>query len=68
VQVEGQFIPAGLLVTAPVPETETVNWKFWGGGGFVLPELPPQAASINRDTNAAIERSGRTVNRRLTVI
>lgn len=26
VQVEGQLIPAGLLVTLPVPLTETVSW------------------------------------------
>jgi len=25
-QVVGQSIPAGLLVTVPLPETETVNW------------------------------------------
>ncbi len=25
-QVLGQSIPAGLLVTRPLPETETVNW------------------------------------------
>jgi hypothetical protein len=25
-QVVGQLIPAGLLVTVPLPETETVNW------------------------------------------
>jgi hypothetical protein len=24
-QVEGQFIPAGWLVTVPLPDTETVN-------------------------------------------
>jgi hypothetical protein len=25
-QVVGQLIPPGLLVTVPLPETETVNW------------------------------------------
>jgi len=25
-QVPGQFIPAGLLVTVPLPVTETVSW------------------------------------------
>jgi len=45
VQVEGQLIPAGLLVTVPVPVTATVSWKFWGGG--VLPEEPPQAVRAN---------------------
>ena len=29
-QVEGQFIPAGWLVTVPLPETETVNWAAAG--------------------------------------
>ncbi len=27
-QVVGQSIPAGLLVTVPLPETETLNWTW----------------------------------------
>ena len=43
VQVPGQLMPAGLLVTVP-PVTVTVNWACWGGGGGVLLfEPPPQA-------------------------
>jgi hypothetical protein len=71
VHVEGQFIPAGLLVTVPVPVTVIVNWKFCGGGGGgggeLLLELPAHAARVNKRTKAATERSGSTVNRRLIV-
>ena len=46
-QVEGQLMPAGLLVTVPEPETATVKvdivWGGGGGGGGVVcvPVLPP---------------------------
>jgi hypothetical protein len=39
-QVLGQFIPFGLLVTLPLPETLTVRVAFCGGGGGD-PPLPP---------------------------
>jgi hypothetical protein len=59
VQVEGQLIPAGLLVTVPVPVSATVSWKFLGGGGLLLLEVPPQAVSTNtqaRETTKADNR------------
>jgi type VI protein secretion system component VasA len=37
-QVVGQLMPAGLLVTVPVPVTETVNCAF--GGGEIWLEAP----------------------------
>jgi len=38
----GQLIPAGLLVTVPLPATVTVNWAWEGGGGELVPPPPPQ--------------------------
>src|SRR5690348_12434717 len=40
-QVVGQLIPFGLLVTLPVPDTLTVRLAVCGGGGGVPPLLPP---------------------------
>jgi hypothetical protein len=45
-QVEGQLTPAGLLITVPVPVTETVNCACCRGGGGVM-EPPPQAVNPN---------------------
>jgi hypothetical protein len=47
VHVVGQLIPAGLLVTVPVPVVVTVKVKFCGGGGGVVPDVPPQAVRTN---------------------
>src|SRR5690242_4603598 len=42
-QEVGQLIPAGLLVTVPLPATVTVNWAWeGGGGGELVPPPPPQ--------------------------
>jgi hypothetical protein len=41
--VVGQLIPAGLLVTVPLPATDTVNWFCCGGGGALLFADPPHA-------------------------
>jgi hypothetical protein len=50
VQVVGQLIPRGLLVTVPSPAAErlTVNWKDPGGGGVPILLLPPQALITKR--------------------
>jgi len=61
VQVVGQLIPAGLLVTAPVPETVTVKLKFFGGGGGVVPGVPPQAVR----TNTQARETAKAGNRKL---
>jgi hypothetical protein len=48
VHVVGQLIPEGLLVTVPEPVIVTVRLKFLGGGGGgVLPDVPPQAVKTN---------------------
>jgi hypothetical protein len=62
VQVVGQLIPAGLLVTVPVPVSATASWKFLGGGGGVLPEVPPQAVR----TNVQARETAKPDNRKLT--
>ena len=56
VQVEGQLIPAGLLVTVPVPVRATVKLKFWGGGGLLL-DVPPQAARANAQARRTMKPS-----------
>ena len=41
VHVEGQFMPAGLLVTVPVPETDTVSVDVdCPGGGVAVMVVP----------------------------
>ena len=47
VHVEGQLIPAGLLITVPLPVTVTVNCvcRIAGGGGLF--EFPLQALNSN---------------------
>ena len=63
VHVVGQLIPAGLLVTMPVPVTAIVSWEvFGGGGGGVVPELPPQAVR----TNAQARETAKPDSRKLT--
>jgi hypothetical protein len=57
-QAEGQLIPAGLLVTVPVPVSANVSLKLGGGGGggLLLLEAPPQPVSATiqaRDTAKA---------------
>jgi len=47
VQVEGQLIPAGLLITVPLPVTVTVNCACCCCGGGGLLEPPPQALNPN---------------------
>ena len=63
VQVEGQLIPAGLLVTLPVPVTETVSWacEGGGGGGGVLLAEPPQPARASNPKEQMAKRSKRTL-------
>ncbi len=64
-QVEGQLIPDGLLLTVPVPVTATVNCASCGGGGgggVVLP-VPPQPARTNNPKSRSEQtarRNGRT--------
>jgi len=62
VHVVGQLIPAGLLVTVPVPVIATVRLKSLGGGGGVVPDVPPQAAK----TNAQARETAKPNNRKLT--
>jgi hypothetical protein len=60
VHVVGQLIPAGLLVTVPVPVSAIVSWKFLGGG--LLLDVPPQAVR----TNAQARKIAKPNNRKLT--
>ena len=59
VQEVGQLIPAGLLVTVPVPEIVTVKLKFFGGGGEVVPDVPPQAVRTNVQARATAKPDNR---------
>jgi hypothetical protein len=55
VHVVGQLIPAGALVTVPVPVFVTVNWKV--PGGVVEPEPePPQPASSRDKAKSGIKQ------------
>jgi len=59
VQVEGQLIPAGVLVTVPVPAVGPVivSWKVFGVGVSVGLEVPPpHPARNNIDKVAAVKR------------
>jgi hypothetical protein len=47
VHVDPQSMPAGLLVTVPVPEVATISWKEDGGGALTTVE-PPQPTSNDR--------------------
>jgi hypothetical protein len=66
VQVDGQLIPAGLLVTLPLPASVTANCACLGGGGGVLLDPldppPPQAvsASSKLDTKNQPDHGRRT--------
>ena len=57
--VVGQLIPAGLLVTVPVPVIVTVRLKFLGGGGGVFTDVPPQAVRTNRQARETAKANNR---------
>ena len=59
VQVVGQLIPAGLLVTVPVPAIVTVRLKFLGGGGGLVPDVPPQAVRTTEQARATAKPDNR---------
>ena len=62
VQVVGQLIPAGLLVTVPVPVTATVSRKFCGGGGLLLLDVL-QALRINAEDRTRKKAKRRELKR-----
>lgn len=61
VQVEGQLIPEGLLVTVPLPVTVTASCTFWGGGGCVL-GLLEQPVSTTPKKSIDMKENARRVN------
>ena len=52
-QVAPQSMPAGVLITLPVPEPDAVTVTWTGLGGCVLELPPPQPESNNTKNQAA---------------
>jgi len=59
VQVDGQLIPAGVLMIVPLPETVTVSCTCFFGGGGVLDVPPPQPGRQNKAPRSTDRRQKR---------
>ncbi|HSB75799.1 MAG TPA: hypothetical protein VLC12_09130 [Terriglobales bacterium] len=58
-QVPGHLMPAGLLVTVPLPLTATVNCGCWFDGL----DPPPQATNTNKSQESTTSDRGRTAKK-----